>query len=89
MNVACGVEHTLLELHEDLSSLIGGGHHPKFADPRTGDVKHSLAAIELASSLLDYSPTVGWREGLGQTVAWYAEATSVASAREPLMVAVG
>ncbi len=71
MNVACGDEHSLLQLHEELSRSIGAKVDPKFESARTGDVKHSRAAIDLAKRLLGYSPVVGWEEGLRNTVEFY------------------
>jgi nucleoside-diphosphate-sugar epimerase len=71
MNVACDDEHSLLQLHEELSRIIGAKEGPKFEPARTGDVKHSRAAIDLARRLLGYSPVVGWEEGLAQTVQYY------------------
>ncbi len=52
---------------------------PIFVEPRVGDVKHSLAAIERAESLLGYQPNVGWRDGLKQTVEWYTCTTKMRS----------
>jgi nucleoside-diphosphate-sugar epimerase len=68
MNVACGEAHTLLDLYRDLGALMSRSVTPIFAEPRVGDVKHSLAAIERAESLLGYQPRVGWRAGLQLTV---------------------
>ena len=39
--------------------------------PRSGDIRDSLADIQLAGQLLGYSPIVDFREGLGRTVEWY------------------
>jgi nucleoside-diphosphate-sugar epimerase len=71
MNVACGERHTLLDLHSELAALVGRDLAPTFDRPRAGDVKHSLAAIDLASERLGYKPCVGWREGLRETLDWY------------------
>ena len=40
-------------------------------EPRSGDIRDSLADITLASQLLGYSPIVEFREGLRRTVEWY------------------
>lgn len=73
MNVACGDEHSLLQLHEELARLLGANIQPTFEPARTGDVKHSRAAIELAQKLLGYSPVVGWEEGLRRTMQYYRD----------------
>ncbi|MCX6032766.1 MAG: SDR family oxidoreductase [Chloroflexi bacterium] len=75
MNVACGERHTLLDLHSELKALIGKNIRPVFGPARVGDVNHSLAAIDLASRLLGYRPSVGWHEGLRRTVMWYKDQT--------------
>ncbi len=71
MNVACGDEHSLLQLHEEIARILGTKIEPTFAPARTGDVKHSRAAIDLAKRLLGYSPVVGWEDGLRKTLAYY------------------
>jgi len=71
MNVACDDEHSLLDLHENLSRIIGAKIAPTFEPARTGDVKHSRAAIDLAKRVLGYSPIVGWEAGLRKTVEHY------------------
>lgn len=68
LNIACGERYTLLELHAELQRILGVEIAPVFAEARKGDVKHSLAAIELAIQALGYGPIVGWAEGLRQTV---------------------
>jgi len=73
MNCACGERFSLLELFRRLRDLCGAdGVEPVFDEPRTGDVKHSLADIGLARELLGYEPEVRFDEGLRRTVAWYA-----------------
>src|SRR5512143_3431980 len=64
MNVACGERYTLLDLHKDLCEIIGVKCGPIFQPARSGDVKHSMAAIDQARDLLNYRPEVGWYEGL-------------------------
>ena len=71
MNVACGERYTLLDLYGHLEALTGVELKPVFAEPRAGDVKHSLAAIDRARQALGYAPVVDWREGLRRTVEWY------------------
>ena len=41
------------------------------APPRAGDVRHSLADVARATSLLGFRPRVGFAEGLQRTYAWY------------------
>jgi nucleoside-diphosphate-sugar epimerase len=71
MNVATGTRITLNQAFEILRELTGYKGEPAYAEPRTGDIRDSLADITLARELLGYEPTVDFREGLRWTVEWY------------------
>lgn len=71
MNLATGTAVTLNQTFEILCGLTGYRGKPAYADPRSGDIKHSLADITLARNLLGYAPTVDFAEGLRRTVDWY------------------
>ena len=71
MNLATGSRITLNETFNILRELTGYKGEPAYAEPRTGDVKHSLADTRLAGELLGYRPVVDFREGLRRTVEWY------------------
>jgi nucleoside-diphosphate-sugar epimerase len=73
MNVACGERYTLLDLHNELKRAIGTSLPPTFAAERAGDVKHSMAAIEVAREKLGYAPIVKWEDGIRRTVEWYRQ----------------
>jgi len=73
VNIACGRQVTLLDVVATFNALIGREIPIEFTDPRPGDVEHSLAAIELARSVLGYQPTIGFEEGLRATFAWYCD----------------
>jgi nucleoside-diphosphate-sugar epimerase len=68
MNVACGAQYSLLDLHRELCELTGQRVEPVFAAQRAGDVKHSLASIEQIQRTLGYTPQADWRSGLRWTV---------------------
>ncbi|MEM4389301.1 MAG: SDR family oxidoreductase [Candidatus Micrarchaeia archaeon] len=70
-NIACGKAYSVLTLLHTLEKIIGKKSTPKFLPPRQGDIRHSLADIELARRVLGYRPTVGFEEGLRKTVAWF------------------
>ena len=84
-NIAYGQRTTLTELYrairDGLSTL-----RPDLADLHTqevsygpfrqGDIRHSLADISKAQRLLGYAPTHSVQQGLAETLAWYASATS-------------
>jgi nucleoside-diphosphate-sugar epimerase len=71
MNLATGTAATLNQTFEVLCDLTGYRGKPVYAEPRSGDIRHSLADIRLAGELLDYTPRVDFREGLRRTVEWY------------------
>jgi nucleoside-diphosphate-sugar epimerase len=77
MNVATGQRSTLNEAFKILCELTGYKGEPAYAPPRSGDVRDSLADIDLASELLGYMPIVDFREGLKRTVEWYRSGASV------------
>jgi UDP-glucose 4-epimerase len=72
-NVACGQRITLLDVIAILNREIGKELPVIHGPARAGDVRHSLADIEKARQLLNYSPTVDVSEGLARTLAWYRE----------------
>jgi UDP-glucose 4-epimerase len=72
-NVATGTRITLNQTFKLLQQIIGFSGPVKYAAPRLGDVKHSLADITLAKTHMGYTPDVSFEEGLRRTVAWYRE----------------
>lgn len=73
MNLATGSRITLNETFRILRELTGYSGDPAYAEPRSGDIRDSLADIHLAGDLLGYKPVVDFREGLKRTVDWYRE----------------
>lgn len=72
-NVATGRRVTLNETFQLLQKLTGYSGEPMYGPERRGDVKHSLADISRAKTMLGYEPSVDFEEGLRRTVAWYRE----------------
>jgi nucleoside-diphosphate-sugar epimerase len=73
MNLATGSRITLNETFRVLRDLTGFAGDPSYAEPRSGDIRDSLADIRLAGQLPGYRPVVDFREGLKRTVDWYRE----------------
>ncbi len=72
-NIACGERTSLNQIIAALNELTGQ-HLPVQRFPaRPGDVRHSLASIERARSVLGYEPRVDLREGLSRTLEWARE----------------
>ena len=70
-NIGYGQQTSLVELIQYLKKITGVNVDPVYAPERAGDVKHSLADISKAKTLLEYNPTVSVEEGLSQTCDWY------------------
>lgn len=72
-NVATGTRYSLNQTFEMLASIMGYSKSPRYAEPRSGDVKHSLADISQARQAMGYDPKIGFETGLRRTVSWYSE----------------
>ncbi len=72
-NIACGERTSLLQVLDQLAEIFGRRIEPRFESARPGDVKHSLADIELSRRLLGYQPEIFFAEGLRRTVEWFRE----------------
>lgn len=70
-NVAVGEQTSLNQLFENIKALAGSDLAPRYGPERKGDVRHSLADISKAKSLLGYQPEVTVKEGLATTFEWY------------------
>lgn len=74
LNVGAGGRVSLLDLVATLNSILGTDLEPELLPPRAGDVRDSLAGLELVAKELGYEPTVDFAEGLRRTAAAFAEA---------------
>ena len=78
-NVAFGERTTLNELFNMIRQRVAevvesaATKEPEYRDFRPGDVRHSLADISKAKTLLGYEPQFSVRDGLDQAAAWYIE----------------
>ena len=78
-NVACGERMDLNILLNHLKSLLAPykdgveALDPIYGPPRPGDVKHSLAGIDVARTWLGYTPEFSVEEGLKASIKWYVE----------------
>lgn len=86
-NVAVGDRTTLNQLYEQLKlNLLPSYPHlldakPVYRDFRAGDVRHSLADISKAATLLGYQPTHRIGEGLKVAMAWYVQHLTISAIR--------
>lgn len=76
-NVAHGERTSLNELFGLIRQLIGKFDsgaldiQPIYGPLRAGDIPHSMASINKAKQLLDYSPSHNVREGMIEAIEWY------------------
>ena len=73
VNIACGKRITINAIIELVNELVGKDIKPIYAALRSGDVKHSLADINLAKKVIGYKPVVDFRSGLKKAIQWYRE----------------
>lgn len=66
-NVACGERISLNDLVAEIGKLAGNPVKAHHDEPRPGDIRHSLAAIDHARKHLNYEPVVNLRDGLKLT----------------------
>ncbi len=70
-NIAYGKRVTINELVRQINNILGKDVQPTYADPRPGDVKHSLANIGKARQFLGYEPGIDFEEGLRRTIDFF------------------
>jgi UDP-N-acetylglucosamine 4-epimerase len=70
-NIAKGEQTTLNELFELLREISGKNIKAVHGPERDGDIRHSLADISKAKTLLGYDPVTSPAEGLRKTFDWY------------------
>jgi UDP-N-acetylglucosamine 4-epimerase len=76
-NIAVGERTTLNELFLQERALLADAfpwvldYKPQYREFRDGDVRHSLADISKARTLLGYAPTHRMRDGLKEAMDWY------------------
>lgn len=71
-NVATGRSTTLLDLWDAVRTACGRPRLPVDHGPaRAGDIRHSVASVEIAATALGFRAEVSLDAGLEATVAWY------------------
>ena len=75
VNIACGLRVTVNELAEMMAKTFDRPDlTPVHRPERVGDVKHSLADLAAAGSVIGYEPIVSFADGLAATADWYRSA---------------
>ena len=72
-NVAAGDRTTVNELAGVIADLAGSDLGPTYADPRPGDVRHSLADLSQVNEALGYEATKTLEQGLATCLEYYRQ----------------
>ena len=73
MNIACEQRTSLNEILGLLGRLLDMDIPADYQAERAGDVKHSLASIDLARESIGYEPEILFEQGLTLAIDWYRE----------------
>jgi len=72
-NAGNGCQYTLNRIWKILQEMEGVEISAKYGDPRTGDVRHSMADTRAAVADLGHAPRFTIEEGLKRTLEWYRQ----------------
>lgn len=70
-NIAMGTPHTLNKVLQMLREITGNHVPAQHTVGRVGDIRHSCADVEKARQVLQFTPSISFREGLEKATAWY------------------
>ena len=74
INIASGQPRTIESVAHDLARAMGKEMEPTITgERRAGDIRHCLADIGLARSVLDYEPREDFEEGMAELAGWVAQ----------------
>ena len=74
INIGGGVEYGIIEVADLIATLTGAPRellHVGAAPARAKEPQHMILCVDRAKDLLGWAPTVGLRDGLERTIAWY------------------
>jgi len=72
-NIAVGENFTVNFLYNSIREMLGVPHEATYREPRSGDIRDSLADISKAKNLIGYQPTQRFTDGLQKTVEFFRE----------------
>ena len=72
-NIAVGENFTVNYLYNSIREMLGVQHEATYRDPRSGDIRDSLADISKAKNLIGYNPTQRFTDGLKKTVDFFRD----------------
>ncbi len=76
INIGNPAERTVLQIAEDVIATTGSRSGIVFVERPVDDPEVRRPDTRLAAEVLGWSPSVGWEQGLAETVAWFDTALS-------------
>ncbi len=73
INIACGECTSLNQLWKQICEIAGINIKAQYCEARKGDIRHSLANITRAKTLIGYEPGFSITGGLEIALDWYKE----------------
>ncbi len=70
-NVAVGERFSVNDLYAACTTELQSNFKATYREPRSGDIRDSLADISLAKDLLGYQPTLRFEDGLKETIRFF------------------
>lgn len=70
-NVAVGERFSVNDLYAACTTELNSDFKATYREPRSGDIRDSLADISLAKDLLGYQPTLRFEDGLKETIRYF------------------
>jgi len=70
-NIGNGGRITILEIYNVIKQTLNSTLEPIFGPQRDGDIPHSNANIDKATTILGYEPIVSFNEGIKGTIIYY------------------
>jgi UDP-glucose 4-epimerase len=70
-NVGCGERYSILDVKACLEKILGKKLEAYHTPSRQGDIRHTQADTSKAERLLGHTPSIGFEEGLRQTVEYF------------------
>ena len=71
LNIGTGIKTTINALWDQVRNLAGSNADPEYEPARNGDIRESVAAVDLASSVLEFNADCLFADGLKLTFDWY------------------
>jgi len=72
-NIAVGENFSVNFLYKSIAEILQSEHPATYREPRSGDIRNSLADISKAEKLLGYKPGIRFLDGLKKTVDFFKD----------------